>query len=517
MKTPTNPSDVVQATPPSVQIDVSPDELQLRAQGHVSELPRQFGAFATLSLAFSITNSWIGFSAVFATPLLAGGGPTIFFGLIVATIACSFITAGLAELASAFPSSGGQYHFAFMVSSPKYRAATAFTVGWLSVIAWCLITATAAVFCAQIVGNIASFLHPDYVWTQWQIYLIYVLLCTIAVAVVIWLPRQIPMLEKVFFMASIVGFVVFFITVLATSKGKQSASTVFTKWDNQTGWSDGTAFLLGVGTCMYTYLAVDSVTHFAEEMPNPGKGVPRAMSLTILIGMLTAFMWTLAFMFSTSDLDVVSMSHLPILTVYYQALGSKAGAVFFAAWLLFIYYGATIGCFLASGRQSWTFARDNGLPHSKIFAKIHPTLQVPVNATFTTLIFCVLYGLIYIGSTTAYNSFINLSILSLNITYAIPQAVVVIRGRDKVLPKRQFNLGPILGPICNIFSAIWMLVFTVLFCFPVFLPVTLQNMNYLSVVVAAVCLFILILWWGGKRKTFKGPHVELAGMESLRQ
>ncbi|KAK5279375.1 hypothetical protein LTR40_007896, partial [Exophiala xenobiotica] len=407
--------------------------------------------------------------------------------------------------------------FAFMVSSPKYRAATAFTVGWLSVIAWCLITATAAVFCAQIVGNIASFLHPDYVWTQWQIYLIYVLLCTIAVAVVIWLPRQIPMLEKVFFMASIVGFVVFFITVLATSKGKQSASTVFTKWDNQTGWSDGTAFLLGVGTCMYTYLAVDSVTHFAEEMPNPGKGVPRAMSLTILIGMLTAFMWTLAFMFSTSDLDVVSMSHLPILTVYYQALGSKAGAVFFAAWLLFIYYGATIGCFLASGRQSWTFARDNGLPHSKIFAKIHPTLQVPVNATFTTLIFCVLYGLIYIGSTTAYNSFINLSILSLNITYAIPQAVVVIRGRDKVLPKRQFNLGPILGPICNIFSAIWMLVFTVLFCFPVFLPVTLQNMNYLSVVVAAVCLFILILWWGGKRKTFKGPHVELAGMESLRQ
>ncbi|KAK5459908.1 hypothetical protein LTS15_004037 [Exophiala xenobiotica] len=421
MKTPTNPSDVVQATPPPVQIDVSPDELQLRAQGHVSELPRQFGAFATLSLAFSITNSWVGFSAVFATPLLAGGGPTIFFGLIVATIACSFITAGLAELASAFPSSGGQYHYAFMVSSPKYRAATAFTVGWLSVIAWCLITATAAVFCAQIVGNIASFLHPDYVWTQWQIYLIYVLLCTVAVAVVIWLPRQIPMLEKVFFMASIVGFVVFFITVLATSKGKQSASTVFTKWDNQTGWSDGTAFLLGVGT----------------------------------------------------------------------------------------YYGATIGCFLAAGRQTWSFARDNGLSHSKIFAKIHPTLQVPVNATLTTLIFCVLYGLIYIGSTTAYNSFINLSILSLNITYAIPQAVVVIRGRDKVLPKRQFNLGPVLGPICNIFSVIWMLVFTVLFCFPVFLPVTLQNMNYLSVVVAAVCLFILILWWGGKRKTFEGPHIEL--------
>lgn len=85
------------------------DEIQLRAQGHTGELPRQFGAFATVSLAFSLTNSWIGYSAVFPTPLVAGGGPTVFFGLIVATFACLFITAGLAELASAFPSSGGQY------------------------------------------------------------------------------------------------------------------------------------------------------------------------------------------------------------------------------------------------------------------------------------------------------------------------------------------------------------------------------------------------------------------------
>lgn len=88
---------------------LSADEIQLRAQGHTGELPRQFGAFATISLAFSLTNSWIGYSAVFPTPLLAGGGPTVFFGLIVATFACLFITAGLAELASAFPSSGGQY------------------------------------------------------------------------------------------------------------------------------------------------------------------------------------------------------------------------------------------------------------------------------------------------------------------------------------------------------------------------------------------------------------------------
>ena len=68
------------------------DELQLRAQGHKQEMPRQFSGFATLALAFSMTNSSIGYSATFPYPLLAGGGPTVFFGLIVASVACSFIS-----------------------------------------------------------------------------------------------------------------------------------------------------------------------------------------------------------------------------------------------------------------------------------------------------------------------------------------------------------------------------------------------------------------------------------------
>jgi choline transport protein len=91
------------------QETLSADELQLRGQGHVGELPRQFSMFAALALAFSITNTWIGYSATFATPLLAGGGKAVFCCLILACVASTIMAAGLAELASAFPSSGGQY------------------------------------------------------------------------------------------------------------------------------------------------------------------------------------------------------------------------------------------------------------------------------------------------------------------------------------------------------------------------------------------------------------------------
>ena len=150
------------------------------------------------------------------------------------------------------------YSFTYMVATPKYRAPLAFTCGWLSVLAWDMVTSSAFSFCAQVVLNVASFLHPDYQWTQWQVYLLYVLLTVIAVVIVNLMPRQLPLMEQVFFWMSISGFIATTVAMLVRSPHKQNASTVFVDWTNQTGWSDGTAFLLSAGACMYMYAALDA-------------------------------------------------------------------------------------------------------------------------------------------------------------------------------------------------------------------------------------------------------------------
>jgi len=229
------------------------------------------------------------------------------------------------------------------------------------------------------------------------------------------------------------------------------------------------------------------------------------MLLTMAIGIVTSVIWTMAFMFSTSELDDVATSPLPIYTVYLQALRSEAGATVFACWLLWVYFGASIGCIATTGRLAWAFARDNGLPFSKTLAKVHPTLRLPVNATLVCMVFVILYTLIYIGSTTAFNSIVSMAVWSLNVTYAIPQGIVLFYGRNKVLPRRQFTLGTYLGPCCNAFSCLWVLLYTVLFCFPLFYPPEVGNMNYVSVVIAGVILIIVVFWFAGKRKTFVGP------------
>jgi len=86
----------------------------------------------------------------------------------------------------------------------------------------------------------------------------------IVTAIVCLLPRILPKAETAFFLCSLAGFIIFTIAVLATSKPKQPGSVVFTDFVNQTGWSDGTAFVLGVGTCTYAFLGTDATTHIAE-------------------------------------------------------------------------------------------------------------------------------------------------------------------------------------------------------------------------------------------------------------
>jgi choline transport protein len=90
----------------------SPDAVDdniLLAQGHAPVMRRSFDLLGTLGLGFSITNSWVSYASCFGQSLLYGGAQATVFGLIVACAVQWLIILGLAEQASAFPSSGGQF------------------------------------------------------------------------------------------------------------------------------------------------------------------------------------------------------------------------------------------------------------------------------------------------------------------------------------------------------------------------------------------------------------------------
>lgn len=143
--------------------------------------------------------------------------------------------------------------------------------------------------------------------------------------------------------------------------------------------------------------------------------------------------------------------------------------------------------------MTWAFSRDvrsspmhrsncseltqpqNGLPFSNYWAEVDATRNIPVRATLLSAGFCVIYGLLYIASTQAFNSIINTAVLMLNITYTVPQAIVIFQGRH-ILPARAFNLGYFGYPV-HVFSVLWLILSGVFFCFPTSNPPSLGNMN----------------------------------------
>lgn len=110
---------------------------------------------------------------------------------------------------------------------------------------------------------------------------------------------------------------------------------------------------------------------------------------------------------------------------------------------------------------------------------------------------------------------VGVNIMFLQTSCVIPQAIILYRGRDKVLPPRFFSLGR-WGPLVNITAVSWVLFLGIIYCLPTARPVTPGNMNYIPVVFVALVLFIVVLWFTSKRKSFTGPNVNFEEMEQRR-
>jgi choline transport protein len=197
--------------------------------------------------------------------------------------------------------------------------------------------------------DIAVLWHPNYEIQHWQQYLIYVVLIWIAVAFNIFSSGYLPLLNKViFFLSALTLGATTLALFIAARNNHSSASYIFTDTTNRSGWSsDGWAFTLAVGNAVFSYLGSDCGAHMCEEIPNPGKNVPKVILFPLAMGLLTAFPFTIALMYSITDVSAVlnTATGLPLLEIYFQGTESKIGASVLTAFFAFCFFG----CLVANG------------------------------------------------------------------------------------------------------------------------------------------------------------------------
>ncbi|KAH6897454.1 amino acid permease [Thelonectria olida] len=474
-------------------------------------LQKRFSKLTMIGMAFAILNTWISLAGSIGIVMPSGGSVSFVYGFIFCVLCNICLSASVGELASLWPTAGGQYHHAYALSTEKWKKLMSFLVGWINIAGWLTLNTTAAYFgarflaAAAVVGSGGS-----YQITQWSTYLMFVAVSIVGVFLNIFAYPILNRWNEGALYWSLASVIIISIVLLATSP-KTDAEFVFANFSNTTGWSDGTAWMLGLLQSALSFIGYDAVAHMTEEMPHPTRDAPIAMVSAVLVGGATGIVFIIVMLFCFVDLELLlsTPTQSPLTEMIHRATGSKAAAAILSVAVALCFVNGANGCVTSGSRLLFAMARDNGSPFSKYLSHLHPRLNVPVRAILAQAVFNLLFGLLYLGPEVAFNAYIASCTLFLNLSYAAPIMILLVRGRQLVLANPPaFSLGKRLGYFTNYTAVIFVVVTSVFFCFPPAIPINLSTMNYVTAVLAIFLVFVTALWFM-KRKVYNGPKFDL--------
>src|SRR5437899_11569126 len=91
------------------------DERELGTFGYAQELFRTIGGFSNFAISFSIISVLTGAVTLYDYGLQMGGPAEMAFGWPLVALFTLAVAASMGELASAFPTSGGMYHWSTLL------------------------------------------------------------------------------------------------------------------------------------------------------------------------------------------------------------------------------------------------------------------------------------------------------------------------------------------------------------------------------------------------------------------
>ncbi|KAK1452876.1 amino acid permease [Colletotrichum cuscutae] len=473
---------------------VNGDDLRLAQLGHAQELKRQFSLPALGALCLCLMATWEALSTVVAPALVSGGAPCLFYNLIISTVCTICIASSLGEIASIYPTAG------------------AFTTGWISVGGQVVLTSSAAFAAGLQTQALIILNHDSYLPQRWHGMLFYWAILIYGMVMNIWGHRLLPTANLLSGVLHVVGFLSILI-VLGVMAPKNSASFVFTEFVNSSGWeSDGVSWLVGLISAVYPFLGYDAACHLAEEMPNASRNVPIAMVGSVVVNGIMGLVYGTVLLFCTGPLEALlsTPTGFPFMQIFMDVTKSYGGATFMSLMIILTAIAATVAGITSTSRTLWAFARDKATPYDHYLSKVNKRQQIPVHSVVLITVLQMLLGFIYLGNTTAFNAILSMAIIGMYLSYIIPIVYMLVHGRKNLNRSDfgPFKLGPVLGPILNVISFIWMTVVIIFSTFPSAMPVTPQNMNYSIVVMAGWLAFGVVYYISFGRKKFEVPAVD---------
>lgn len=481
---------------------IADDVKTLHSMGYAQELLRRMSGFSNFAIAFSIiciiagglTSFHLGFSSV--------GGASIGIGWPICCLLSLATAMTMGQVASAFPTAGGLYHWSSILGGKGWGWATAWfnLVGLITVLA--AINVGAYLFITDSLGPLFGMdkaaMTPASLMTA---QVIGVSIITLSQALFNHLGIRLTTL-----LTDFSGYLILFVAIVLTiamlvyaPSHDVSRLYTFTNYSGAAGgdvWPENKSvawlFLLGFMLPAYTVTGYDACAHTSEETIGAATNVPKGIVRSVLVSGVFGWIMLAAIVLAIPNMDTAA---------------SKGGSAFF--WIMdevipgkfkiALYVGISIAQYLcglatvtSASRMTYAFARDGGLPLSDHLRTVSPKYRTPAIAIWAVSLLTVAFT-IY---TPVYSTITAVCVIFLYISYVMP-TLVGIRAYGKTWKEMgPWDLGALYRPLAVV-SLIGCLLLIV---------VGVQPPNDKALYITLI-IFVLtaIIWFALERRRFQGP------------
>ncbi|KAK1086240.1 hypothetical protein LTR33_001663 [Friedmanniomyces endolithicus] len=471
------------------------DQANMARMGKDQEMKRVFRQVSLISFTAIIMGRQDGDWMLMANTqgLINGGRGGLFWSYIWTLPGYGLLAASLADMAKFSP--------------PKYQQVLSYVSGWLSALSWQAGNASGLFLCAKLIQALIAIGNPAYAAPAWQGWLLVVAVTLICVFFNIFAEPLLPHMQNLF-LPVYVGAFIATVAVMCALCPHVDAYTALVEVTNEGGWSSsGLALMVGQISAIFALGGSDAAAHMSEEVRDAGLSVPRAMIGSILLNGIIGFIALIPFLFALPSIDdaVSDPSGFPLVYVLNLAgmPNVTIGLIFLQLLILMV---GNVAYQAATGRQTFAFARDGGMPFSKWIGHINLKYHLPVNAVLLTAIITLVLCLINLGSSDAFNAILSLAAVAQMATYSISISCVLYRRltAPHLLPKAQWGLKRWGVPVNAAGAAYAWFAFFWAF-WPSATPVTETSMNYAVVMFGGVMILAMLYFVVTARKSYAGP------------
>nr|WP_242440919.1 amino acid permease [Streptomyces sp. CB02923] len=475
------------------------DDATLHAMGYPRKLTRRFRAFDNFAISFTIINILSGIFSSFGFGMNAGGPVILVFGWIAVAAMVLFVGASMAEIASAYPTSGALYFSAGKLAK-RHRGAWSWYTGWLNFVGQVGGTAATGYAAATFIQAFIAMQWPSYEATPQRAVLITAAILFVQALANTFTVQLVAVLNRISVWWLLIGLVVIVTALIVLPSHHQSPSFV-THFVNNTGFTNGLyGAMLGLLVTSWTFTGFDGSFHMSEETVQATVNAPRGIMRAIGYSAVAGLVLMLALVFAIRDYAGAAGAEAPPVQILIDALGTGT-----AKFLLLIVIGAMLFCGLANmtsnTRQIFAFSRDGAMPGSRWWHSVSTRTRTPVKAVWLAAACSLVLVIPGWWSHTAFTAVVSINVVGLFLAYAVP---IFLRLRLDTFQPGPWNLGRY-GKLVAAVAVTWIVISSVLFMLPQASPITPESFNYAPIALGVVLIIATVWWFATARRRFQGP------------